>query len=204
MNGAPERAGEAPHGERRELDGEKSPRGDDAEGDGAGLPFGGVRDGEVGEAEVGVVVGDEGGEVGADEGDGEPAEPAVQVEQPGGAAPAAERVRRQDDSPDHRGGEHQPGDDARGAGDVPPQLRVHDRHAWSTGTATWRSSVVITAPSRVDGDAGQSVGVEVVDDVAAAGEDGGGGVGLGEPAAAGDDGDGVEVGGRLGAGARGR
>jgi len=82
VHGLPEAPGHAPHRERCQLYREQHVEGDDSPRDRARLPAGRERDEEVRDAEAGIAVRDETGEVDADERQREPPEETVDVEQP--------------------------------------------------------------------------------------------------------------------------
>ena len=147
----PRRAGQAFHRQRCRLHRDQAPQGEHSEGHLPRLPAARERDENVGETEVDEVVGDEGADVDRDEPDGEPGQPAVQIEQPGRAAVLREQARGEHDAPHDRRRQEQPRRDAGTTSDVPPHLRVHEPTFCSTGTAPMarRSIVAVVSPADV-------------------------------------------------------
>ena len=145
----PDLAWQPPHGQRRRFDGDEQPHGDDAQCHGEGLPGRRERNREVDQVELHVAVGHERDQMDHDERHGEPAQPPMQIQQPGRTAGLGERLRRQHDAPDHRGRQHQPRHDARGAGEEPPELRIHRRDPSGTNASVSRSRSEVASTSPV-------------------------------------------------------
>ncbi len=96
-----------------------------APGDGDRMPRRGQRDEDRGQTEVHVGVGQDGGDVNAREHQGEAAEPAMKIEQPGVLDPAAHDLRGHQQPPNHRPGQQGPGHEAGCSRHVPGQGATH-------------------------------------------------------------------------------
>ena len=145
--------------------------------------------------------------VDAGEDQGQAAEEAVQVEDPVRPGPAAERLGRQGQAPQHAEGQQRPGHDAAGAGRVPPQLIGHRATAASMPVGE-RPIAQEGADAGGGGDAAEAVdddglgaGVEHVEGARRAAQQHRLGQDLGRPRLAGQDGGERQVGGRRLAGA---
>src|SRR5207249_3793306 len=91
--------------------------------------------------------------VDAGEGQGQAAQPAVQVEDPVGPDRGAEDLRRQGQAPQHRRRQQGPGHQTGGPGDVPGELTAH-RNLLGGGTqpvTSTPSTPTLGVPAAVSG-----------------------------------------------------
>src|ERR1019366_9620594 len=116
------------------------------------MPRAGERDEQLAQPEVHVPVEEDAEHVHAEEYEGQAAEVAVQVEEPGRAGPLPEDAAGEREAPQHRRGEQRPAEQAAGAGHVPPEL-VHAVNpvdvcgAGAPSVKDHKARLVSTAPS---------------------------------------------------------
>jgi hypothetical protein len=125
VHAAPHRIRDPVAGQRRCFDRDEQVETDDPERDRHGVPRGSEGDEYFGEPEMHVAVAHDRDDVDHREHEGQAAEEAVQVEEPGPPHNAFEGAGRHREAPEDRSGEQGPGHDTGGTGDIPGELCAH-------------------------------------------------------------------------------